>query len=91
MTLDLDNSHLDKFKPLGVNVGEFRSFEAAVKKFRKVVEKEGIIKQVLERRSFSKPSQIRHNKKRLAMRRRELQREEEKQANLKRRLQSRRY
>ena len=91
MPLDLDNSHLDKFKPLQINVGEFRSFEAAVKKFRKVVEKEGIIKQVLERRSFRKPSQIRHNRKRLAVRRRELQREEEEQTRLKRRLKSRRY
>jgi ribosomal protein S21 len=91
MSLDLDNSHLDKFKPLQVNVGEFRSFEAAVKKFRKVVEKEGIIKHVLEHRSFTKPSQVRHNKKRLAMRRRELQREEEQRLALLRRLKSRRY
>ncbi|MGD9382048.1 MAG: 30S ribosomal protein S21, partial [Candidatus Thorarchaeota archaeon] len=77
MSLDLDNTHLDKLKPLGVNVGEFKSFEAAVKKFRKLVEKEGIIKQVLDRRAFMKPSQKRHNKKRQAIRRRELEREEE--------------
>ena len=63
MSLDLDNTHLSKFKALEVKVGEFRSFEAAVKKFRKIVEKEGTIKHVLERRSFMKPSAKRHRKK----------------------------
>lgn len=91
MSLDLDNSHLDKFKPLIVNVGEFKSFEAAVKKFRKLVEKEGTIKHVLERRAFMKPSQKRHNKKRQAIRRRELQRQEELQQEHRRRLRARRW
>jgi ribosomal protein S21 len=75
--LDLDDSRFDKMKPLEVEVGAYRSFEAAVKKFRKVVEKEGTIKQVLERRAFKKPSQIRHEKRRLAKRRAELTREQE--------------
>ena len=91
MSLDLSNAHLDKLKPLGVNVGEFRSFEAAVKKFRKLVEKEGTIKKVLERRAFKKPSQKRHDQKRLAMRRKELAREEEKERDLKRRLKTRNW
>lgn len=75
--LDRDGSHLDRMKPLQVEVGAYRSFEAAVKKFRKLVEKEGTIKQVLERRAFKKPSQIRHEKRRLAKRRAELAREQE--------------
>jgi len=75
--LDLDDSRFDKMKPLEVEVGAYRSFEAAVKKFRKLVEKEGTIKQVLERRAFKKPSQIRHEKRRLAKRRAELAREQE--------------
>jgi small subunit ribosomal protein S21 len=91
MSLDLDNTHLDKFKPLGVNVGEFRSFEAAVKKFRKLVEKEGTIKHVLERRAFMKPSQKRHNKKRQAIRRRQLEREEELKKEHQRALRARRW
>jgi small subunit ribosomal protein S21 len=91
MSSDLDNGYLDKFKPLGVNVGEFKSFEAAVKKFRKLVEKEGTIKHVLERRAFMKPSQKRHNKKRQAIRRRELEREEELREEHRRRLKARRW
>lgn len=75
--LDLDDSRFDKIKPLEVEVGAYRSFEAAVKKFRKLVEKEGTIKQVLERRAFKKPSQIQHEKRRLAKRRAELAREQE--------------
>ena len=75
--LDLDDSRFDKIKPLEVEVGAYRSFEAAVKKFRKLVEKEGTIKQVLERRAFKKPSQVRHEKRRLAKRRAELAREQE--------------
>jgi len=76
-SLDLDGSHLDRVKPLEVEVGEYRSFEAALKKFKKMVEKEGTIKQVLERRAFKKKSQIRHEKRRLAKRRAELAREQE--------------
>lgn len=91
MSLDLDNTHLDKFKPLGVNVGEFKSFEAAVKKFRKLVEKEGTIKLVLDRRAFKKPSQKRHNKKRQAIRRRELEKEEEQKKEHLRNLRARRW
>jgi len=75
--LDLDDSRFDKMKPLEVEVGAYRSFEAAVKKFRKLVEKEGTIKQVLERRAFKKPSQVRHEKRRLTKRRAELAREQE--------------
>jgi ribosomal protein S21 len=55
----------DKVKPIEVRPGEFKSFEAAVKKFRKLVEKDGRIQQVRDReRGFVKKSQKRHNKKR---------------------------
>ena len=88
--LDLDGSYLDKVRPLEVEVGEYRSFEAALKKFRKLVEKEGTIKQVLERRAYKKPSQKRHEKKRLAKRRTELAKEQERLRDLERRRRRRR-
>ena len=53
-SIDIDTSHLDRIKPLGVDVGDFKSFEAAVKKFRKIVEKEGIIRQVLDKKFYKK-------------------------------------
>lgn len=83
--LDIDGSHLDRLKPLGVDVGDFKTFEAAVKKFKKLVEKEGVIKQVLDRQYFKKPSQIRHEQRRAVLRRRRLQKEEEKRLDLIRR------
>ena len=89
-SLDIDSSHLDRLKPLGVDVGDFKSFEAAVKKFKKLVEKEGVIKQVLERKYFKKPSQKRHDKRRAIVRRRRLQKEEEKRLDLLRRRRLRR-
>ena len=89
-SLDTDTSHLDKVKPLGVDVGDFKSFEAAVKKFRKIVEKEGIIRQVLDRKYYKKPSKVRHDKRRAVLRRRELQKEEEKRQDLERRRRLRR-
>lgn len=85
-----DSSHLDRVKPLGVDVGDFRSFEAAVKKFRKLVEKEGVIRQVLDRKYYKKPSEIRHQKRRAILRRRELQKEEERRLDLERRRRLRR-
>jgi small subunit ribosomal protein S21 len=89
-SIDIDTSHLDKVKPLGVDVGDFKSFEAAVKKFRKIVEKEGIIRQVLDRKYYKKPSKKRHDKRRQILRRRELQKEEEKRQDLARRRRLRR-
>ena len=83
--LDIDGSHLDRLKPLGVEVGDFRSFEAAVKKFKKLVEKEGVIKQVLDRQYFKKPSQIRHEQRKAVKRRRRLEKEEEERRDLIRR------
>lgn len=88
--IDTDTSHLDKVKPLGVDVGDFKSFEAAVKKFRKIVEKEGVIRQVLDRKYYKKPSQKRHDKRRQILRRRQLQKEEEKRQDLERRRRLRR-
>ena len=87
---DTDTSHLDKVKPLGVDVGDFKSFEAAVKKFRKIVEKEGVIRQVLDRKYYKKPSKKRHDKRRQILRRRQLQKEEEKRQDLDRRRRLRR-
>lgn len=90
MPLDLDNSHLDRLKPLGVDVGDFASFDAALKKFRKIVEKEGIIKRVIEKKYYRKPSQIRHDKRRKAKRLRQLRKEEERLLDLARRRRLRR-
>jgi len=88
--VNTDTSHLDKVKPLGVDVGDFKSFEAAVKKFRKLVEKEGVIREVLDRKYYKKPSQKRHDKRRQILRRRQLQKEEERLQDLKRRSRLRR-
>jgi len=58
----------DHVKPLEVRPGDFKSFEAAVKKFRKLVEKDGRLYAVRERsRGFVKKSQKKHNKKRRAI------------------------
>ncbi|MGD9381434.1 MAG: 30S ribosomal protein S21 [Candidatus Thorarchaeota archaeon] len=55
----------DRVRPIEVNPGEFKTFEAAVKKFRKLIEKDGRLQEVREReRGFVKKSQKRHNKKR---------------------------
>jgi len=89
-SLDLDSSHLDRLKPLGVDVGDFATFEAALKKFRKIVEKEGVIKRTLERQYYKKPSKLRHDKRRKAKRLRALRKEEERLADLKRRQRLRR-
>ena len=89
-SLSSDSSHLDRVKPLGVDVGDFRSFEAAVKKFRKIVEKEGVIRQVLDRKYYKKPSEKRHQKRRAFKRRLELQKEEERRLDLERRRRLRR-
>lgn len=57
---------IDKCKPLEVRVGDYRTFEAAVKKFRKKVEKEGRLREALKRQYYTKPSQLKHNKRRTA-------------------------
>ncbi len=56
----LDHSN---YKPLQLEPGDFRSFEACVKKFRKVVEKEGTLRRVVERKHFIKPSEKRRKAK----------------------------
>jgi ribosomal protein S21 len=57
----------DYYKPVEVRVGDFASFEKAVRKFRKIVEKEGTLKKVVERkRGHVKKSQKRHNQKKRA-------------------------
>jgi ribosomal protein S21 len=58
----------DHVRPLEIKPGEFNSFEAAVKKFCKLVEKDGKLYAVRERsQGFVKKSQKKHNKKRKAI------------------------
>jgi ribosomal protein S21 len=52
---------LTKCKPLQVEVGDYRTFEAAVKKFRKKVDKEGTVKAFVLRKSFVSKSTKRRN------------------------------
>lgn len=53
--------------PLEVKPGEYRSFDQALKKFKKLVEKEGTIKRVIERaHGYQKPSKKRHDARRRA-------------------------
>lgn len=57
----------DHVKPLQVEPNEFKSFEACVKKFRKLVDKDGRLKDVRERaRGYTKKSKKKHDKKRRA-------------------------
>jgi ribosomal protein S21 len=57
----------DHVKPIEVRPGEYNSFEAACKKFRKLVEKDGRLREIREReRGFVKKSKKKHDKKRYA-------------------------
>lgn len=57
----------DHVKPLQVEPNQFRSFEACVKKFRKLVDKDGRLRDVRERaRGYKKKSKKKHDKKRRA-------------------------
>ncbi len=70
-------------KPLQVEPSQFHSFEAAVKKFRKLVEKDGRLKDVWARsRGYKKPSKKKHDKKRKAAHiRRMVQEEKQREAS----------
>ncbi len=57
-----------EFKPLQVECGEFISPEAAIKKFRKIVDREGTLKAVIKRaRGHQKPSEKRIEKRKKAI------------------------
>jgi ribosomal protein S21 len=69
---------VEKVRPLEVEPNEFRSFEAAIKKFRKLVDKDGKLRLVRERaRGYVKPSKKKHNKRRYAKHIRKRIKEEE--------------
>jgi ribosomal protein S21 len=55
---------LERAKPLQVVVSEFKTFDAAVKKFKKKVDKDGILKQCRERQSFKSKSKKKYDKRR---------------------------
>lgn len=68
----------DHVKPLQVEPNQFKSFEACVKKFRKLVDKDGRLKDVRERaRGHKKKSKKKHDKKRRAQHIRRMIKEEE--------------
>lgn len=52
---------IEKCKPLQVRVGDYRTFEAAVKKFRKKVDKDGTLRAFVLRKSFVSRSERRRN------------------------------
>lgn len=54
-----------------VNVKESESFEAALKKFKKQCEKEGILSEIKKREHYEKPS-VKRKKKALAARKKML-------------------
>ena len=56
-----------------ITIKNNEELEKAIKRFRKQVEKEGIIREWRKREYYEKPSTIKHKKKK-AMRRKELQR-----------------
>ncbi|MCC7440033.1 MAG: 30S ribosomal protein S21 [Bdellovibrionales bacterium] len=53
----------------GIYVREGDSFEGAIKRFKKLVEKAGTLSEVRKRESYEKPS-VRKKKKRIAARKR---------------------
>ena len=56
-----------EYKPCEVRPGDFTSYDRACRKLRKLLEKDGILKRVMEReRGFKKKSLVRHEKKRRA-------------------------
>ncbi len=55
---------IDRVKPLQVVPGEYASFEAAIKKFKKMVDKDGVLKEYRERRYFKSKSKKRYEKRR---------------------------
>ncbi len=55
---------IDRVKPLQVIVGEYSSFEAAVKKFKKMVDKDGVLKEYRDRRYFKSKSKKAYEKRR---------------------------
>jgi len=60
----------------GINIRDGDSFEAALKKFKKLVEKAGILSEVRKRESFEKPS-VKRKKKEIAARKRSVKKSRE--------------
>jgi small subunit ribosomal protein S21 len=52
-----------------VEVGENESFEKVLKKFKRIVEKEGILTEVKRRQFYEKPSEKKKRKERAARKR----------------------
>lgn len=46
-----------------INVDDSENLEKAIKRFKRMVEKEGIIREYKRREYFEKPSAVRHQKK----------------------------
>ena len=62
-----------------VKVGENENLERAIKRFKKKVDDEGILKEYRERQYFKKPSVIKREKRKEAVRKAQLkQRQDEK-------------
>lgn len=53
-----------EFEPLQVKVSDCKDLEHAIRRFNKKMKKEEIIKQVLDRRFYEKPSTKRNKKNR---------------------------
>ena len=66
-----------------VQVGEDELLEKALKRFKRIVEKEGIVREWKRREYFEKPSTVR-NKRRKAMERKRLKKMRKIQTQLKR-------
>jgi ribosomal protein S21 len=67
----------EKVRPLEVYPNEFKSFDTCLKKFRKLVDKDGKLRLVRERaRGYVKPSKKKHDKKRRAQHIRKMVQEE---------------
>ena len=60
-----------------VPIREGENVERALKKFKRKFEKTGIMKEVRERQSYTKPSEARRETKKRAIYRQRMQREEE--------------
>lgn len=50
-----------------VDIGANESLERALRRFKKKIEREGILRQLKERKHYEKPSVLRRRKKREAM------------------------
>ena len=51
-------------KPLPVEIKEGDSFESAMRRFKRQIEQEGILREVRDRKHYQKPSEKKRKKKR---------------------------